>query len=138
MFSVNALYRPPSETVESHTQFIDSCNTILQNLANYEATYKIITSDLNFGNCYCKYPVLNHKPLDAMAPDFFSSFGFSQLIDIPTRTTGETTSLIDLFYADKTEDIVCHGTLPKIADHDGILASYKLNLQKTKARTKTV
>ena len=138
MFSVNALYRPPLETVDSHTQFIESCSTILQNLSNYEATYKIITSDLNFGNCYCKYPELNHKALDALAPDIFSSFGFTQLIDIPTRTTGDTISLIDLFFADKTEDIVCHGTLPRIADHDGILASYKLNLQKVKARTKTV
>ena len=63
--------------------------------------------------------VLNNKPLDALAPDIFSSFGFKQLIDIPTRTTGDTISLIDLFFVDKTEDIVCHGTLPRIADHDG-------------------
>ena len=44
----------------------------------------------------------------------------------------------DLFFADNTEDIVCHGTLPRIADHDGVLASYKLNLQKPKMRTKTL
>ena len=60
------------------------------------------------------------------------------MIDIPTRTTGDTISLIDLFFADKTGDIVCHGTLPRIADHDGILASYRLNFQKVKARTKTI
>ena len=137
-FSINALYRPPSETVNSHTLFIETCNDILQNINNHTATYKIITSDLNFGNCYCKNPILNHKPLDATAPDVFSSYGFSQLIDIPTRITENTISLIDLFFADKTEDIACHGTLPRIADHDGILASYKLNLQKPKVRTKTV
>ena len=137
-FCINALYRPPLETVNSHTQFINTCNDVLQNMNNHTATYKIITSDLNFGNCYCKYPVLNNKPLDALAPDVFSSYGFSQIIDIPTRITEDTTSLIDLFFADNTEDIVCHGTLPRIADHDGVLASYKLNLQKTKNRTKTI
>ena len=111
---------------------------MLQKINNHTATYKIITSDLNFGNCYCKYPILTHKPLDALAPDVFSSYGFTQLIDIPTRITEDTTSLIDLFFVDNPQDIVCHGTLPKIADHDGILASFKLEMQKPKARTKTV
>ena len=126
------------ETVNSHTQFLDTCNNILQDINNHAATYKIITSDLNFGNCYCKNPLLNYKPLDALAPDVFSSHGFTQLIDIPTRITEDTISLIDLFFADDIHDIVCHGTLPRIADHDGILASYNLNLQKPKAKTKTV
>ena len=91
-FSINALYRPPLETVESHTQFIATCNDILPKLNNHKSTYKIITSDLNFGNCYSKYPVLNPKPLDAIAPDLFSSQGFTQLIDIPTRITEGTLS----------------------------------------------
>ena len=93
-FAINALYRPPIESVESHSQFIDTCNDILENLNNYEATYKIITSNLNFGNSYCKYPVLPYKPLDTIAPDVFSSYGYLQLIDIPIRITEDTTSLI--------------------------------------------
>ena len=40
---------------------------------------------MNFGNCYCKNPVLNPKPLDSSAPDLFESYGFQQLLDIPTR-----------------------------------------------------
>ena len=137
-FSINALYRPPLETVDSHTQFIDTCNDILHKINVHKATYKILTSDLNFGNCYCKFPVLNPKPLDAIAPDLFSGHGFTQLIDIPTRITEETISLIDLFFTDNSEDIVCHGTLPKIADHDGILASYKIDLEKRKIKTQMV
>ena len=137
-FSINALYRPPNETAESHTQFLQTCSSILNNLNNHTSTYKIITSDLNFGNCYCKYPILNHKPLDAFAPDIFTSYGFTQLIDIPTRITEDTISLIDLFFADNVNDIVCHGTLHRIADHDGVIASYKLDIQKPKAKTKTV
>ena len=137
-FSINALYRPPNETVDSHTRFLDVSNDILQKLSNYASNYKIITSDLNFGNSYCKCPILNPKPLDALAPDLFSSFGFYQLIDIPTRVTDNTTSLVDLIFSDNIEDIECHGTLPKIADHDGVIASFKLQNQKPKAKTKII
>ena len=138
IFSINALYRPPSETVDSHMQFIDACDDLLQKLQSHKATYKIVTSDLNFGNCYCKYPILAPKPLDATAPDLFANYGLTQIIDIPTRITEDTTSLIDLFFSNNTEDIVCHGTLPRIADHDGVLASFKLNLQIAKVKTKLV
>ena len=133
-FSINALYRPPNETANCHTQFLETCSNILKDLNNYTSKYKIITSDLNFGNCYCKYPILTPKPLDAFAPDIFTNHGFTQLI----RITNDTISLIDLFFSDNVEDIVCHGTLPKIADHDGVIASYKLNVQKPKAKTKTI
>ena len=128
-FSINALYRPPIESVESHNIFLETCRDILSKLANHNSTYKIVTSDLNFGNCYCKLPVLNPKPLDAYAPDIFKSFGFTQLIDIPTRVSSDTTSLIDLFFTNSVDNIECHGTLPKIADHDGIFASFKLNFE---------
>ena len=125
-FSVNALYRPPNESVDSHNNFLETCRDILSKLANHTSKYKIVTSDLNFGNCYCKFPILNHKPLDAYAPDIFTSYGYTQIIDIPTRVSSDTTSLIDLFFTDSVDNIECHGTLPKIADHDGIIASYKL------------
>ena len=49
---INALYQQPLETVNSHTQFIDTCDDILLNIYNHTAKYKIMTSDLNFGNCY--------------------------------------------------------------------------------------
>ena len=137
-FAINALYRPPTETTESHNLFLETTENILQRLSNYNVNYKIIASDLNFGNCYCKYPILNPKPLDAVAPDLFSSYGFSQLIDIPTRVTDNTTSLIDLIFEYNVEDIVCHGTLPKIADHEGILVSYNIDCQKPKSKTKTI
>ena len=107
--------------MESHNNFLETCRDILSKLANHNSTYKVVTSDLNFGNCYCKFPVLNPKPLDAYAPDIFTSFGFTQLIDIPTRLSSDTASLIDLFFTNSVDNIECHGTLPKIADHDGIV-----------------
>ena len=105
-FAINAFYRPPCETAESHSLFLETAENILQKLSNYNANQKIIASDLNFGNCYCKYPILMPKPLDATAPDLFSSYGFTQLIDIPTRVTDNTTSLIDLIFEYDTGNIV--------------------------------
>jgi hypothetical protein len=52
--------------------------------------------------------------------------------------TDNTTSLIDLIFEYNVEDIVCHGTLPKIADHEGILVSYNIDCQKPKSKTKTI
>ena len=89
-FSINALYRPPYENNESHDLFLTTMDNILHNLSSYSANHKIITSDLNFGNIYCKMPLLDHKPLDGKAPDLFASYGFSQLIDILSPNTCDT------------------------------------------------
>ena len=118
---------------------MQTAEKILGILNNYDsAKYKIISSDLNFGNCYCKNPILNPKPLDSMAPDLFASYGFQQLIDIPTRVTLVSVSLIDLIFINKPDDIICHGTLPQIADHDGTLVSFNTKSQKPKQKTRIV
>ena len=46
-------------------------------------------------SCYCKIPTLPPKPLDSSAPELFSSHGFSQLIDIPTRVTENSVSFLN-------------------------------------------
>ena len=135
-FTINAFYRPPNETNESHTKFLDTASKILQKLSTYNSSQKVIASDLNFGNCYCKFPTLEHKPLDSAASDLFSSFGFSQLIDIPTRITENSMSLIDLIFVKDTDLVSCHGTLPKIADHDGIVVSYNMKIENIKQKKK--
>ena len=45
-FSINALYRPPLETVQSHTLFVDTCNEILQKLHSHKSTYKTSANEL--------------------------------------------------------------------------------------------
>ena len=137
-FAINAFYRPPLNTAEAQNNFLNKSEIILSRLNNHNCTHRIIASDLNFGNIFCKYPILEPKPLDATAPDLFASYGLTQIIDIPTRVTETSSSLIDLFFTDKTEDIVIQGTLPPISDHDGILCSFNITDQKTKARTKTI
>ena len=139
IFAINAFYRPPKESQEDHQKFLNTADNILSKLRDYDkAKYKIIASDLNFGNCYSKMPILNHKPLDSAASDLFSSHGFQQLIDIPTRFTINCISLIDLIFVNESDDVVCHGTLPRIADHEGVLVSFNIESKKQKPKTKII
>ena len=62
--SVNCLYRPPKHTSDDHNTFLSTTENILQKLDTYPSDYKILTSDLNYGNIYCKDPLLPAKPLD--------------------------------------------------------------------------
>ena len=97
IFAINGLYRPPNETADDHQLFLNTSEQILEKLSRYDkAVYKIISGDLNYGNSYCKVPVLDAKPLDSTAPDLFSSYVFFQLIDIPTRVNENSVSLISL------------------------------------------
>ena len=66
----------------------------------------------------------------------FSSYGFQQLIYIPTRICSTTTSLIDLVFVNSIELVEEFGTLPQIADHEGTLLCLSLE-QKTKKPTQT-
>ena len=134
--TVNCLYRPPKHTTDDHNTFL-STTDILQKLHTYQSDYKILTSDLNYGNIYSKEPLLPDKPLDGTAPDLFARFGYTQLLDIPTRITENTLSLIDLIYIQNTDIITCHGTLPSIADHSGVFLSLDIQ-RETKKPTKKV
>ena len=54
IYAINALYRPPNESANDHQLFLQTADTILQHLSNYDkAAYKIISGDLNFGNYFC-------------------------------------------------------------------------------------
>ena len=81
VYSINCYYRPPD--ADNHELFLVETEKMLGRLSSHKANTKIILSDLNFGNIYCKLTILNPKPLDSVAPELFTSFGFHQLIDIP-------------------------------------------------------
>ena len=74
IYSINCLYRPPEAS--NHECFLAETESMLSRLDSHKAHTKIIMSDLNFGNVYCKYPVLSPKPLDAVAPELFTSHNF--------------------------------------------------------------
>jgi hypothetical protein len=130
IYTINCYYRPPN--IENHAEFLQESEIILTRLNQHKADEILIMSDLNFGNIYSKYPILVPKPLDTLAPELFTSFGFKQLIDIPTRiATTKTangpsicTSLIDLVFTHNLNNIQSHGTLPPLADHQGTFVAF--------------
>ena len=137
VYSINFLYRPPY--IENQDSFLTACEIILQKLNSHPAETRLVISDLNFGNCYSKRPILCHKPLDSTAPEIFESHGFTQVIDIPTRMTNDTVSLIDLIFIDNLDSVTRHGTLPKIADHDGVFITFhRIKQKQCKPCTRTI
>ena len=98
IFAINCLYRPPQESNDDHDKFVTVSTYILDQLQDYPCDNKVLVGDMNFGNCYCKDPELSQKPLDSTAAPLYAGYGYSQLIDIPTRITNDTISLIDLFF----------------------------------------
>jgi hypothetical protein len=144
IYSINCYYRPPNE--DNHAIYLEETEKILSRLDYHNAKTKLILSDLNFGNIYCKYPVLSPKPLDTSAPEIFSLHNFTQLIDIPTRTATltineikhTTVSLIDLIFTNNDDNITKHGTTDPIADHDGIFVSFHCKMAKEKVISKDV
>ena len=66
------MYRPPNESAVDRQLFLETAENILQKLSVYDkADYKLLAGDFNFGNIYCKAPILSPKPLDSSAPDLF-------------------------------------------------------------------
>ena len=45
---------------------------------------------------------------------------------------------LSLIYVNRPDDVVCHGTLHRIADHDGVLVSFNIESKKPKSKTKTI
>ena len=127
IFAINCLYRPPQESNDDHDKFVTVSTYILDQLQDYPCDNKVLVGDMNFGNCYCKDPELSQKPLDSTAAPLYAGYGYSQLIDIPTRITNDTISLIDLFFVQSESLVTEHGTLPQIADHEGVIVCFGVN-----------
>ena len=139
IYSINALYRPSTDnTNEKYEEFLTESETLLLRFNTHRSDIKIIASDLNFGNIYSKSVTLDPKPLDQTAPELFSSYGMIQLIDIPTRVREHSISLVDLFFVSCSDNVKSHGTIPAIADHDGIFASFHCIKTQAKIKSKTV
>ena len=128
-FNVSVIYRPPSRTTPDETmaeednKFLSNIEKTLGKIRSHRASTKVILGDFNFGDVYDFYGGLRGKSLDERAPPIFLEHNFYQMIDRPTRKVGDSVSLIDLIYVNKTDDVVLTAILPPIADHLGTLIS---------------
>ena len=139
IYAINALYRPSTQTSSAdYDTFLTTAEDIMTKLSDHTADNRIFMSNMNFGNCYSKNPILTPKPLDDRAPELFQGFGYTQVIDIPTQVIDNCTSLLDLVFVSFMDKITCHGTIPKIADHEGTFISFNCIQDKPRPRTRTI
>ena len=128
-FNISVIYRPPSRSTPDQSaaaednKFLSEIGKTLGKLRSHRASSKLILGDFNFGDCYDFYGGLNGKSLDDRAPPIFLEKDFYQMVDRPTRKVGNSVSLIDLVFVNKTDDVVLTAVLPPIADHSGTLIS---------------
>ena len=92
-----------------------------------ESKEVIVTGDIN---------VIYLKKDKHEVKTIFDLFGFFQLISEPTRTTIDSSSLIDVTLTNKPENISKTTVIPSgLSDHDMIGCSRKVNFLKTPHRT---
>ena len=109
-FNVSVIYRPPSRSTpeqsatEEDNNFLVNIEKTLGKLRSHRASSKLILGDFNFGDCYDFYGGLQGKSLDERAPPIFLERDFYQMVDRPTRKVGNSVSLIDLVFVNKTDD----------------------------------
>ena len=122
-YSINNFYRPPHNLAHQRQEFLDEMDQTLLKLRSHRSALKLLLGDYNFGSVYAANMNLNPLPLDNKAPDMFLERGFYQQIDLPTRQVRLSSSLIDLIFTDKIDNIVLTGILPPLSDHCGTLIS---------------
>ena len=98
VYNINTFYRPPNEDPVSHNRFLTDISTTLKTLRKHSCYKTLICGDMNFGSIYNHFGSLTEKPLDTKAPEIFGNNGFVQLVDLPTRYSSLSVSLIDLIF----------------------------------------
>ena len=122
-YCVSTVYRPPNNLVSEQQEFLTNMETTLSKIRKHRCVNSILVGDFNYGSCYSALPGLTPKPLDDKAPELFSQYGYSQLIDLPTRQFNLSCSLLDLVYVQKVDSVVLTGLLPPMSDHSGTILS---------------
>ena len=114
MLIVLVIYRPPNRDIQ-YMQNV--CNLIERLCCEYENAVMWITGDFNFPNINwdLNSVVSNAYPLELcnMLLDTFSTFGFTQLVDSPTRGN----NILDLFVTNRPGLIQEVKVSPGISDH---------------------
>ena len=121
-FLVGVLYRPPDSSKHLNKNFLKKFDNTLT-AANMENKEIIILGDMN-----CNYDHINdHRDIKQL----LLNFGFRQLINKPTRTTENTSTLIDVILTNSPDKIVHNDViLCHLSDHDMIGAIRKQKQQK--------
>ena len=123
-------YRPPSESVSQPD--LDYMDRFYNRLDYAAAEGKEIIANRDFNRDYLpKKPSLETKRLK----EIFKSFGLTQLINDPTRTTSTTATLIDIFATTNPRNISRAAVAEScLSDHDMPILVRKINNLKEQPR----
>ena len=114
LFSV--MYRPPNDNA-----FFNTLSTTLER-AWLKSTDIFLLGDLN-----CDYNDSSNSAYGTKLQSIFDAFNMQNIITVPTRTTIESSTLIDLIVTTRRDLVSSTGVFPLgISDHDLIYASLRL------------
>ena len=127
-FIVTSIYRPPGKPVS----YFDKLEYLFGQLESQNKEF-IILGDTNCG--FDTPSVNNTKHLN----NILNSFGYSQLIKKPTRTTSTTSTIIDHIMTNRPEIISGSGVVPcGIRDHDALYLIRNIRAPKLKTPPKVL
>lgn len=121
-FAVGVIYRPPQNNITQCIQCVDNIMSYLTPLINTI----IVTGDIN----------INLFNLNNPLTVCFDAYGFSQVVDEPTRVTEFSSTLIDPIFVSTIDLVINHGTInaDEISDHRAVWCM--LNIPEGKNRSK--
>ena len=126
---ITSVYRPPNSQME----LFNEIESLFQNLDN-EHKEQIIVGDFN-----CDLLQDNLKNHTKRLNDIVNLFQLEQIINLPTRITDSTSSLLDIALVTNPENILQHGVLHVgISDHSLIYVCRKLSPNLIKNQVKVI
>lgn len=129
IFSIGIVYKPPT------TNYSDF-------FVNLETTLSDIIPSVNHAFCLGDFNVnlLNINSAEtAFVCDFLEGLGLHQIVDVPTRVTDSSVSLIDFILCTSTDNILDKGVVPvDFSDHSLVFCVVNTNIIKPEVQYKTI
>lgn len=106
------VYHSPNS---SHADFLNYFEELMEDIVNHNAKV-IIVGDFNID-------LLTEYTYSNKIKNLISSIGFNQLVNVPTRVTADSSTLIDYLITNDTNIKYTVCDCPKVADHHSILVA---------------
>lgn len=121
-FAISVFYRPPIANIHTSLDQFDSALSLILPSVDYV----ICMGDVN----------VNLLNLDNPVSQCFSCFGFTQIIDEPTRVTGTSSTLIDPIFVSTSNIVINAGVVnaDEISDHKLTFCELSFKVEKFKPK----
>ena len=118
-YIIGCHYRPPSQPLPYSESFAHSLYDLHSRFPN---SHFIVGGDFNLPHIdwesFSVLPNNPHKQISQALLDSFSDMGFTQIIKHPTRTTENSSNLLDLILTNNSDLVSFSEVMSGISDHD--------------------